>query len=94
MRGYLDGDGSFYYDKFRNRVCLELRGTKEFLFKYKTIIEANITKKCNVVVTTPDSTSKLKYSGKKYMPEIMDFLYKDATLYMSRKHNIAYNSVK
>lgn len=45
-------------------------------------------------MTTPDSTSKLKYSGKKILPKIVDFLYKDATIYFQRKYDIANLSYK
>ncbi len=89
MRGYNDGDGSFYYDKSRNRVCFELRGTKEFLTDYRAILELNLKKKSKVNVTTPDSTSKLKYSGKKIVPQIVEFLYKNSTICLERKYEIA-----
>ncbi len=88
MRGYNDGDGSFYFDSSRNRVCFELRGNVEFLNDYKKILELNFNKKSLVNVTIPDSTAKLKYTGKKIVPQIFDFLYKDATIYLPRKYNI------
>lgn len=89
MRGYNDGDGSFYYDKSRNRVCFELRGTKEFLIDYKNILESSFKIKSNINVTVPDSTAKIKYSGKKIVPQIVDFLYKDATIFLNRKYESA-----
>jgi hypothetical protein len=92
MRGYVDGDGSFFYDKSRNRVCFELRGTLEFLEVFKEILEKNLSTKTNVSVTTPDSTSKIKYYGKKVVPQIVDFFYKDATIFLLRKYEIAKKS--
>jgi hypothetical protein len=92
MRGYVDGDGNFFLDKSRNRVCFELRGTFDFLSEYQKILELNLKNKSDSKVTTPDSTSKIKYSGKRYMPEIVDFLYKDATIYLERKYDIAKQS--
>lgn len=92
MRGYNDGDGSFY--KGRNRIGFELRGTKEFLETYRIVLEKEGNLNSKVNVTTPDSTSKLKYSGKKILPKIVDFLYKDATIYFQRKYDIANLSYK
>jgi len=89
MRGYVDGDGSFYNDKSRKRICFELRGTQLFLIDFKDILESSFSKKSNINVTTPDSTSKIKYSGKKIVPQIVDFLYKNANIYMNRKYEIA-----
>jgi hypothetical protein len=93
MRGYVDGDGSFYADSKRGRVCFELRGTYEFLHTYRDVLEAGAGIKSKVHVTTPDSTSKIKYSGKKLMPQIVDFLYRDATIYLERKRQKAYGIV-
>lgn len=93
MRGYVDGDGSFSYDKVRNRICFELRGTKEFLLDYQMILENKLAIKSKVNVTTPDSTSKIKYSGKKIVPEIVKILYKDATVFLPRKYDIAKRSL-
>jgi hypothetical protein len=87
MRGYNDGDGSFFYDKPRDRICFELRGTKEFLEVYLEILKNHI--KCKATVTTPDSTSKIKLSGKNMMPSLVDFLYKDASIFLERKYDIA-----
>jgi len=92
MRGYVDGDGSFFYDKTRPRVCFELRGTYEFLKSFKEIIDKNISYKSKNIVTTPDSTSKIKYYSKKSVPQIVDFLYRDASVYLSRKYFIAKKS--
>lgn len=89
MRGYVDGDGSFYINKNRRRVCFELRGTYGFLKDYQHILENNLNKRTKVKITIPDSTSKIKYSGIKIMPSLVDFLYKDATIFMERKYNIA-----
>jgi hypothetical protein len=92
MRGYVDGDGSFFEDKSRGRICFELRGTKEFLDIYKNILESKLDMQSRTTVTTPDSTSKIKYYSKHLVPQIVDFLYQDATIYLSRKHKIAMKS--
>jgi hypothetical protein len=92
MRGYVDGDGSFFYDKSRDRVCFELRGNSDFLIDFKNILESNLDKQSNANVTTPDSTSKIKYYGKWIVPQIVDFLYKDCSVFLQRKYDIALKS--
>lgn len=92
MRGYVDGDGSFFYDQKRDRVCFELRGNKDFLITYKSILESNFDIQSNNTVTIPDSTSKIKYYGKWLVPQIFDFLYQDATVFLERKYDIAIKS--
>lgn len=89
MRGYNDGDGSFYCNKSRDRINFELRGTKEFLDVYLSILESQFDIPSRNTVTTPDSTSKIKISSKYYVPQIVDFLYKDATVFLERKREIA-----
>lgn len=89
MRGYVDGDGSYFLDKSRDRICFELRGTKEFLDVYKSILDQNIKITNSNKVTTPDSTSKIKYYGNNTVASLYEFLYKDATVYLDRKKNIA-----
>jgi hypothetical protein len=92
MRGYVDGDGSWFEDIKRGRICFELRGNKDFLQDYKSILETALDIKSRVTVTTPDSTSKIKYYGKHLVPQLVDFLYKDATVYLQRKYDIAMKS--
>lgn len=92
MRGYCDSRGSFYYDKSGNKVCFELKGTKEFLTDYKAILESSFKIKSDINITMSDSTAKIKYSGKKNVPQIVDFLYKDATIFLNRKYEIANNA--
>jgi hypothetical protein len=89
MRGYADGDGSFFDDIQRKRICFELRGNFDFLVIYKRILDKNLDFDIKNKVTTPDSTSKIKYYGKKNMPSLIRFLYKDANVYLKRKFDIA-----
>lgn len=97
MRGYNDGDGSFYLknnDQWNN-VYFELSGTKEFLIIYKNILEnmCNLYCKNEVRKRNDKSISRLNYSGKA-LSSIVYFLYKDATIFLPRKKEIAFKSFK
>lgn len=92
MRGYIDGDGSFFYDASRDRVCFELRGTYDFLCDFKDVLDSNINIKNKSNVTTPDSTSKIKYYGKKTVPYVVDFIYNNSSFCLQRKYDIAIKS--
>lgn len=87
LRGYNDGDGSFYLRRSRKIVAFELRGTKEFLEDVSFVFKRDLD--ININVTTPDSTSKLKCQTLGYIPKLVDYLYKDATIFLERKYNIA-----
>jgi len=87
IRGYIDGDGSFWVDKNRKRICFELRGTKEFLSNVSLLFKDKLNLDINV--TTPDSTSKIRLYGINTVPKLVDYLYKNANIYLERKYNIA-----
>lgn len=89
IRGYIDGDGCFYFDASRNRVCFELRGTNNCMQNILDIFGEQCGIKHESNVTKPDATSKIKLSGKKYMFKLVDYLYKDATIFLQRKYDIA-----
>ena len=93
MRGYNDGDGSFYIGKLKGnrtvkQVHFSLRGTVEFLETYKYILE----NKCNIHKKSVRINSKigmLEYGGNNIVGNIVDYLYKDANFYLQRKYDIA-----
>jgi intein/homing endonuclease len=91
MRGYFDGDGSFYLQhQYNKKICFGLRGTVKFLIDYRSILE----KECEFPVrinAMPISggCGLLGYGGNKNIIKISNFLYKDATIYLDRKKKIA-----
>jgi len=99
MRGYNDGDGSFFTQNLKNgktikQLIFSLRGTKEFLSSYKNILE----KKCDVGINDkkPRKNSgiyMLEYGGNRKVQRIRDFLYKDANekILLDRKFNIVFS---
>ncbi len=95
MRGYNDGDGSFFLSKLKNNRTIEqvyfsLRGTLEFLTIYRSILED----KCNLEkreksIRVNTGIGVLEYGGNGVISKISDYLYKDATIYLQRKYDIA-----
>lgn len=83
MRGYTDGDGSLYITN--NNFHISLLGTKEFLTDFikktnlpeRTLYKNNKNNKSNCYF--------FMYSGKN-AEQLADFLYKNATIFLTRKH--------
>ncbi len=99
MRGYNDGDGSFFIGRLNEnsavkQIYFSLRGTVDFLTSYRSILE----NKCDLE-TRNDTIRKncgigiLEYGGNSILSKITQFLYKDATIFLPRKRNIAIKSI-
>lgn len=95
MRGYFDGDGSWYYHKVinkTNQLCFSLRGTLDFLKIYKNYLnENNIDTKSNCLLSS--GIGQLSISGNKITEKIINYLYKDANIYLDRKYKKAHLSI-
>lgn len=89
MRGYFDGDGSFYINSelSYDRLCCSIRGTTKFLKTYKELLEP----KCGVggSIGTTDNIGYLKFKGELSL-KVRDFFYDNAIIYLQRKHKIAH----
>jgi hypothetical protein len=89
MRGYFDGDGSFYWSNPETKSPQEyfsLRGTVEFLTTYRSILESNnLVTVRNKPIRTNNGIGVLEYGGNKVVNLIKDFLSKDATIELDRK---------
>lgn len=86
VRGYFDGDGTVgvYLNKRLNKKFsrVQFLGTKEFL----TGVHKSIGLPVGTIHQGKDENiHRLSYSGKQRLFEIRDYLYKDATIYLSRK---------
>lgn len=86
VRGYFDGDGTVgvYLNKRLNKKFsrVQFLGTKEFL----TGIHKSIGLPVGTIHLNPkEKIHRLSYSGKQRLFEIRDYLYKDATIFLSRK---------
>jgi len=95
IRGYNDGDGSFYIPKLKDgrsseQVYFFMRGTPKFLKEVRFILE----KECDLNVRDKEIRISsghgcLEYGGNGIVNKISNYLYQDATIYLPRKHEIA-----
>jgi len=95
IRGYNDGDGSFYIPKLAEgkitkQIYFSLRGTPAFLEVARNVLQ----EKCNLPVRDTEirissGHGVLEYGGNGIVSKIVDYLYQDATIYLPRKYDIA-----
>jgi hypothetical protein len=88
MRGYVDGDGSWYIgsSKKTDQLCFNLLGTPSFITIFRSILED----KCdlperNKPIRIRGKIGVLEYGGNGVICKIRDFLYKDAVTFLQRK---------
>lgn len=95
IRGYIDGDGSFFHNlgKKRNvkQVFFSVRGTTAFLTSLRSILEADL----NLEERTKDirinnGIGVLEYGGNRVCKALAEYLYQDATIYLDRKKEAAF----
>ena len=96
MRGYIDGDGCFYIMKRQTtNICMSMRATRNFLEQFDEILYKNgIIKQVQCFNKDKQSEgnplfSKISHNGNIVVSALVDFLYKDATVYLERKWDIA-----
>lgn len=82
IRGYFDGDGSLCYKKTKYWQ-FNIASSKFFIKKLEYIFES---KSLNYSVNY-EKTSILTISKKQHIEKILDWVYKDANIYLQRKYN-------
>jgi len=89
MRGYFDGDGSWYIGstKVTPQVFFSLRGTTEFLGVFRSVLEKNGLPGRDKDIRVNNGIGVLEYGGNGHATKIRNFLYKDATVFMQRKYD-------
>lgn len=88
MRGYFDGDGSWYNGSCRitPQLMFNLLGTKEFITTFRSILENNnVVPKREKDVRIKGKIAALEYGGNGLACKIRDFLYSGATVFLQRK---------
>lgn len=95
IRGYFDGDGSFYIQdknskKPTKQMCFSLIATKPFLETFRSILDHEIPD-----ISTLDKKLKkqknmwvLEYGGNAVVCKLRDYMYKDATVFLERKDDL------
>lgn len=87
LRGYLDGDGHIEWGKTR---FITLVGTTQFCEHVKNFCENDLNIKCSICnAANKNSNTKLLYiHSRDRIKKFLDFIYKDASLYIERKYNV------
>lgn len=85
-RGYFDGDGSFgvYNNKGYGELNLSCVGTEDMMTKLFNQLDLNITMYHHKGHS--EETKTINANSQK-AKEILDYMYKDATIYLDRKFN-------
>lgn len=94
IRGYFDGDGSIYsfYDKKNNihRIGFKITSTYSFCNTIMDILQKELHIQVSINICNPSHnkiTCDLRSQSKQNIYILMQWLYKDANLYMKRKHD-------
>lgn len=89
IRGYFDGDG--YVSKNIKNAKLSIIGTESFCKSIKNIIKEEIDVNCGIYLchnNTETTTRMLQISGRRQISKFLNYIYKDANLFIDRKYNI------
>jgi len=91
MRGYFDGDGSFSFWKSSKkeylRACSSIIGTVDFCESLKDILTKEINLKGFFERKDCDNRIiALRYSSRKQVTKLVNWLYSDCEIFLSRKY--------
>ena len=95
IRGYNDGDGSFFIPELQGgrtveQVYFSMRGTPAFLKVVRDILEEECQlQERHKCIRISSGHGVLEYGGNGVIGRIADFLYQDATIFLERKQDIA-----
>lgn len=92
LRGYFDGDGSFYINEHEikcDQLYFCVRGTPKFLKVYRSILEKeNLVTARDTEIRISSGQGVLEYGGNGVVAKISNYLYNNATVYLDRKYNL------
>lgn len=101
IRGYLDGDGCITVPDDKSKMSWSIIGNYDCMYEMKKYIESEITSYPIPINKHSQNNSiyKIGKGGRFVTQTFLDWLYKDATIYLQRKHNkyleiIEYNKEK
>jgi hypothetical protein len=97
MRGYFDGDGcisrcGLHSGRSVAQGYFSILGTKDFVEKYKLVLESQAELKTNKVCKK-SSIFTVSYSGNNNIKKIYNFLYKNCNIFLERKRNKILNFI-
>lgn len=92
VRGYSDGDGTIYQNTFRNKKTVntiwKIVSTKQFCEQVALLLKKELNISCFQSLSRPKTnniTTILSVGGNIQVEKVLDWLYKDATIYLPRK---------
>ena len=92
IRGYFDGDGCISVKESSNRPVVDITSNHHFVFQMHNYINSHLnirTAKANRHYNDTDrSSGNFQITATPEVIKFMDYLYKDATIYMQRKYDI------
>ena len=87
IRGYFDGDGSVCFCSTNHNCLVTITSTEDFCLSVKDILEKTL----NIHVSIVDASNKngitkiCTISGKNQVKTFLEYIYKDADMYLKRK---------
>lgn len=89
LRGYMDGDGHLSNNPKDARMSIV--GTLDFCEAVKQIVKEKLDVHCSIYFChgeTNKPTRTLQIAGRNQMSKFLDYIYKDANLYLDRKYDV------
>lgn len=94
LRGYSDGDGTIYQNRFKNKKTIntiwKIISTKQFCEQTAKLLKEELDINCSQSLSRPQTnkiTTTLSVGGNLQVRKVLDWLYKDATIYLPRKYD-------
>ncbi len=85
IRGYFDGDGSVYHNQAYTEIGIAIIGTNDLAKAIQNILFKELKICGHLKQHKNQSNSILEIGGNKQVIAVLDWLYKDATIYLDRK---------
>ena len=98
IRGYLDGDGCIQIPQDKRKMSWSIIGNYDCMNEMKKYIEKNILN-YKISIYQKESVYQIGKGGRFVTQTFLDWLYKDATIYLQRKYDkyleiVEYNKEK
>ena len=85
MRGFFEGDGWITLNKKLNHLAWGIIGTEDFCTKFQNIINSALLLQPTKLIKTKSWVVRFVKCGTNQVKKIMQFLYRDANMYLIRK---------
>lgn len=89
IRGYFDGDGGLYQGKKETNFTLTITSANDFCIRLKEIVKCKVGINSNIYDASNRNgiTKVFNISGRMQVKSFLDWIYKDADLFLERKYN-------